>query len=161
MRRTIVSGAVLALVVVFAGAAGWAAMREGPRGGPGGLARALIRLDLSAEQKRGIAGILKAHREEIRRLMEEGAAARKNVAGAVDAPRFDDASVREAVRRASGVAEEAAVLRARIRSEVAGVLTPEQARTLSEMRAAAREGLGGRSARISGFIDEWIAVHGK
>lgn len=119
--------------------------------------RMLDRLDLSAEQKREIAPILAKHRDEIGRTLSGMTEARKALREAVTADEYSEASIRGAVQKLSEQEERAAVLGARILSEVRPILTAEQKDRLKTF--ASRHG-GGKEGFADGrmkALDDWIA----
>jgi Spy/CpxP family protein refolding chaperone len=77
--------------------------RHGPGGGDGagigaGFIRSLDRMDLSVDQKRQVASVLKSHREEIAKEMTTAAEARAALRKAMHAPVYSDEDVRAAAR---------------------------------------------------------------
>ena len=115
----------------------------GRLGGPGGPGRgggpmnvlgpmALERLDLTDAQREQVRAVVQAHDQELKALNDRSFAARKALELAVMADTFDEGAIRARSADMAAVEADLAVTRARIRSEVFQMLTPEQ-------RAKARE----------------------
>jgi Spy/CpxP family protein refolding chaperone len=161
---------ILALVVLGTLAfVGNDAMARGPRhgrmagDGPGmgfGLIRMLDRMDLSQDQERQIAAILKSHRDEIAKVTATAAEAGSALEKAMNAPDYGEDSVKEAARTIAAQHERMILLRAKIMSEVRSVLTPDQNERIQRF-AAQRSGRfqGGAECRLAA-MDRWIAEHG-
>lgn len=104
----------------------------GPDGGPlGGLLAAhpdlpLRALNLTDAQREQVRGILESHRAEAASLRQRAGAAHQALHAATSAATVDEAAITQQSQAFSGLIAEAAVLRARVRSEVLAVLTPEQ-----------------------------------
>jgi protein CpxP len=92
-------------------------------------------LDLSQEQRDQVRAIMERHREALSELRSRGRESRKEVHAAMQKSPVDEAAIRAAHSRAAEVQAEAAVLGARIREEVFGVLTPEQKEKAATLRA--------------------------
>ena len=144
--------AVLALAMSAGGA--WAAAGEGGRdalGGDGtvealtqnGAGRPLRQamrqtikklhelrgdLDLTPEQKRDVAMILKEHSSEIIRCIEDIYEAHKALRQAVTASNGSESAIRRAAAQLGRAIGEGSVLRAKVRREVRAVMTAEQRR---------------------------------
>jgi Spy/CpxP family protein refolding chaperone len=99
--------------------------------GPG----ALKCLDLTAGQKKQIAGIFKKYQTRINQSMEEIRKLREQAleSGAYD--KFNEEQVRSKFREAVPKFEDMFVLKARIRNEIRATLTEDQIRQLKEKRA--------------------------
>ncbi len=120
----IVALGLIASVTVPAFAQGRARARLfGAAIGPGALLRDL---DLTEAQRAQIKTILHKHRGEIENLAQQMIAARIELAKAIMADNLDEALVRQKVQKVALVGEEAAVLRAKMKQEIAPMLTPEQ-----------------------------------
>jgi Spy/CpxP family protein refolding chaperone len=87
---------------------------------------AKIALDLTDAQDEQIKGILHAHHDDMRSVMERLHAAHDSVSQAVRQDTVDEALIRQRVQEANGALGDLAVLHARVHHEVAAVLTPEQ-----------------------------------
>ncbi|PIE70055.1 MAG: hypothetical protein CSA22_09975 [Deltaproteobacteria bacterium] len=95
----------------------------------------LWRLDLTDAQKTSIAGILSRYegRFESQRIAME--AAREEMDMAMDAETLDEAAVRSASQAVSEVMAEMAVLRAKVKYEIAPILTADQLEKLKGIKA--------------------------
>lgn len=104
------------------------------RGGFGGELGLLRRLDLSDAQRTQVRQVMEGHRDELRAVGERLAAARKAQHDAVTAATLDEQAVRAKSAELAEVMADAAVLRARVHSEVFAVLTPEQQAKAAELK---------------------------
>ena len=125
------AGAILAVV----GAAVWAqGQGMGPHGpfghfggfGPFAAHHGLRQLDLTAEQKTQIKGILRSHREEFHASLDKLRTLHETVGKISHQQGIDEAAIRAAVGQAVGPLGDLAVLHVRVRQEIDAVLTPEQ-----------------------------------
>ena len=105
------------------------------RGGFGGPMRVLRQLDLSDEQRAQVRQVLESHREELRAVGQKLRAARRAQAEAATAAQFDEQAVRTRAAELAAVSADAAVLRARVHSEVFAVLTPDQQAKAAQLKA--------------------------
>jgi Spy/CpxP family protein refolding chaperone len=138
--------------------------RDGRMGGDGpgmgfGLIRMLDRMDLSADQERQVASVLKAHRDEIAQEAAAAAEAGSALKKAMHAPSFSEESVKEAARTMAAQHERMILLRARIMNEVRAILTPDQNERIQRF-AEKRSGWfqGAADSRLAA-LDRWIAEH--
>jgi protein CpxP len=116
-------------------------------GGPGGFGgpMAMLRqLDLSEEQRTQVRQIMDGHRDELRAVGERVRAAHQAQNDAVTAAQFDEQAVRSKAAELAAVEADAAVLQAKLHSEVFAVLTPEQQAKAAELKAQ-------REARMQQF----------
>ncbi len=102
------------------------------------FARVVQRLDLSAEQRAQVRGILERHRSTVREEREALRAGRRVQFEAVHEEAFDEEKIRAAAAGAARAHADLAVTRARISSEVRALLTPEQRQELDDMLVEAR-----------------------
>lgn len=93
---------------------------------PGDVIAAILDLDVTADQHRQVANILKANRGEVHPLVERMIAARKALFEQIHAEDFDEVAVRDAAATVAAVEVELAVHRARMVQELRPVLTAEQ-----------------------------------
>ena len=111
----------------------------GFRGGPGGPfgmgAFALRGLDLTDAQRDQVKAIMESHRDEQRAIGDRMQAARKALHEAIAADSFDEAAIRAKAADIGAVEADAAVLQAKIKSEVVAILTPEQLKKAKELRS--------------------------
>lgn len=92
------------------------------------------KLELSDGQKAEIEDLRVGQREEVEPLREKARSARHAVGDLMRADAFDEATVRTAARQAADIEVELMVIRARHRSELKSVLTPEQQEKATELR---------------------------
>ena len=112
-------------------------------GGPGGFGRggfggpmALLRqLDLTDEQRAQVRQVMESHRDEQRAIGERVMAAHRAQEDAVTAPQFDEQVIRTKSAELAAVEADAAVLQAKVHSEVFALLTPEQQAKAAELKA--------------------------
>jgi periplasmic protein CpxP/Spy len=117
------------------------------RGGFGGPMAILRQLDLTDEQRAQVRQVMESHRDELRAIGEKLGAAHRAQNDAATAAPFDEQVVRAKAADVAAVAADAAVLHARVHSEVFAVLTPEQQAKAAELRAqrqARREQMRGQ-----------------
>lgn len=147
--------ATLAVLLTGALAAGTATAHAqgGPRGGTsgrGGHDMGLLReigigrLDLTDAQREQARTIVQGQRDELTQIRERLRTAHKALNDAVAAPQFDEATVRARSADLAAAQADAAVLRAKVRSEVWAILTPEQQQKATELRAKMAERSGRR-----------------
>ena len=110
---------------------------QAPLGGaePRAFGRMARRLGLSDQQKEQIQGILKSHAGEIEAQMESGRNGRKALRDAMDAAPLDETRIRQQALALGEVRADAAVLRARIRSEIWPILSADQQEKARQMRS--------------------------
>jgi Spy/CpxP family protein refolding chaperone len=99
----------------------------------------LGQLDLTDAQRQQVRGIVEGHRAEMRQLADRGREAHNAVRQASEAQPFDETAVRAASNGLALVMADGAVLRAKVRTEVMGVLTDEQRAKAAELRTQAEE----------------------
>ena len=156
--RFFISGAVSALTVVlgvglFAQGPGRRGPGPGGLGGPGGRGPGgpggpmggllpLPMLDLSDAQMDQVKDVMTRHRPEMEAAGKKVQASRQAQQAAVTAVPFDEGAIRATAEAAGAAAADAAVLRARVRSEIWTLLTPEQQTkaTAIEAQRASRQG---------------------
>lgn len=114
-------------------------------------------LNLSADQKREVHTILRAHRAEVRAASDRLWQARLAVDDAVRAEPTDEQAIRQRAADATNAAAELAVLHARVRGEVRGVLSPEQNAKADQIHGEIREGIGELRQLARAFVDEHLA----
>jgi protein CpxP len=112
------------------------------RGGFGGPLAMLRQLDLTEEQRAQVKQVMDSHRDERRAVGAKLRAAHKAQQSAVTATPFDEQAVRTQAAELATLSADAAVLQAKVHSEVFAVLTPEQQAKAAELKAQ-------RDARMS------------
>jgi Spy/CpxP family protein refolding chaperone len=164
--RTIVSGV---LAVTFLSVVAPAIVRaQTPDGGPaldaslgrpgaparllGPLFPILRRLQLTPDQRGQVRQILLGHREDFRNLIQRAVKGRKALFSAVYLDPFDEGVIRDRSADVAAVQADEAVLRATIRTEIFGVLTPEQlARAIKALERFQQHGRDGSDDGSSPF----------
>jgi Spy/CpxP family protein refolding chaperone len=154
---------LLAAGLVAAMAAGTAvSFAQGPRpGGPGiagpgrvgprGVARADLGLrgvQLSDAQRDQVRSIMQSHRTEFDNTRKALAEARRAFAEATRAATYDEATIRARSTAVATAMAEDAILRAKVRAEVHGLLTAEQQQQLKEREAAMQKRAQERQQRL-------------
>jgi Spy/CpxP family protein refolding chaperone len=102
------------------------------------IARAVQRLDLSAEQRAQVRGVLDRHRSTVRDGREALRAVRRAQFEAVHGATFDEERIRAAAADTARAQTDVLVTRARIASEMRALLTADQRQELDDMLAEAR-----------------------
>ncbi|MFZ0448424.1 MAG: Spy/CpxP family protein refolding chaperone [Desulfatiglandaceae bacterium] len=122
----------LMVVVLFAGAVpaiaggfGGVGQRHWERPGFAGL-KTFLKLDLTDAQRSQLLNIMDSYQAGRRNVAHNPFEARRNLFKAMHSEKFDEANLRKAFEQLSSIKEDAFVLRARMRSEMKAVLTPEQ-----------------------------------
>jgi protein CpxP len=153
MKKRVLIAAGLAAALISGGALALAQappQGPGPRmhgGGPGGPGFGgprdfgLRGIELTDAQRDQVKSIMDSHKDEFRQLGEKMRQAHEAFAQATQAETVDEATIRaRSTAVASAMADEA-ILRAKVRSEVNAILTPEQLeqlKTRQEQRANRR-----------------------
>lgn len=112
--------------------------RRGPGGpgGPGGaLALPLRGLNLTDTQREQVRTTVDGHKAEFDAVRTRMGTARAALQEAVTADTFNEATVRQKSVDVAAVEADAAVLRAKVHSEVWALLTPEQQQKARELKA--------------------------
>ena len=120
--------------------------RFGGPGGPGGRfggplpPMALDQLGATEAQRQAIRTIEQSHDAALRGVRERERSARQGLQSAMMAETVDEGAIRARSADVAAVEADAAVLQARVRSEVFAVLTPEQRAQASTLRHARGRG---------------------
>ncbi|MEO8682006.1 MAG: Spy/CpxP family protein refolding chaperone [Vicinamibacterales bacterium] len=111
--------------------------RKGP-GGPGGPMGLLgpIARDLTNAQREQVRGIMQSHRDEFKQAGDKMRAAREGMGALIDAETIDESAIRAKSVDVAAAEADAAILNAKVRNEVFGILTPEQVAKAKELKAA-------------------------
>jgi Spy/CpxP family protein refolding chaperone len=114
--------------------------QRGP-GGPGGFGGPMGMLgpivhDLTDAQREQLKGIMDSHRDEFTQVGDKMRAAREAMGALVDAEVIDESAIRAKSVDVAAAEADAAILNAKVRAEVFGILTPEQVAKAKEMKAA-------------------------
>jgi periplasmic protein CpxP/Spy len=156
-KRTWIRGSIAVAAVVIVAAASVlvaaAAPRMQGRGGGFGfgefgpglppLHMLAVALDMTEAQQQQAKSILDAHKTELQQVGQRARAAHEQVRTAVQAPEVNEQAIRSAVSALAQVQADGAVLRARVRQELLGVLTPEQRTKAAELENAMRNRVRG------------------
>lgn len=121
--------------------------------------KAFIRLNLTDQQKQEIAAILKTYRDDIVTAVDNVIVARKNLLETIHGSEYNETAVRTASQAVANAEEELAVLRAKVVSEVKGVLTAEQLSKIEQLKTDIMDRVKSRVDKIKALIDLWIANH--
>lgn len=157
MRRKFTLTAALCALLLLATAA-WAGAPggDGPAGKGPGLVRMLGELDLSAAQKREVAGILKANRDSTKALRDSVKSAFQALRQIMAKTPGDEAAVRAGARAAADATVELAVARGRVKAAIDAVLTPEQRAKRDTLRERFLDKWKARRLERQGALDAWI-----
>ena len=119
---------------------------------PWAIRHAAKRLGLSDDQKEQIRGVLKTHAGEIEAQMRAAQSGHKALREAMSVQPLDEAKIRQHALALGEVRADAAVLRARIRTEIWPILTPDQQDKAREMRSMK----GRREKRRIENLERWL-----
>jgi Spy/CpxP family protein refolding chaperone len=149
--RNLAMVGVLAAALVAAGSVAQAqepaARRPGMAraGGPGGrmgplgdIGLPLPALNLSDEQKTQVQAVMQAHAGELQQLAQRIGPAHQAVRQAIETVPVDEQLIRQKSADLAAAEADGAVLRARIRSEIFALLTPEQQQLAGQLRTRRR-----------------------
>jgi Spy/CpxP family protein refolding chaperone len=125
-------------------------------GEPPAFGRMARRLGLSDQQKEQIRGILKSHAGEIETQIESGRNGHKALREAMDAAPLDEARIRQQALALGQIRADAAVLRARIRSEIWPVLSADQQQKAQQMRSWKSQ----KERRRMDALERWLRQDG-
>ncbi len=140
MKRKLLTSVLLLAVMAAAGVAGAAGSDgHGPRGGccpkpeevmapppEALLCRMTCRLSLSAEQQTKIRALMVKEKESSSKLLSNLAESRKQLRVVEDSEAFDETAFRNIASKVAQSGVELTVSRARVRSRINALLTPEQ-----------------------------------
>ena len=116
----------------------------GPRGFGGPMDFGLRGVDLTDAQKEQLRSIMESHKEEFEQVGAKLREAHRGLAAAADGQAVDEAAIRaRSTTLASALADEA-ILRAKVRAEVQGILTAEQLQKMQERKAEMQKRRQGR-----------------
>ena len=125
------------------------------------LADALIKLDVTAEQKAQIASILKAARSEVRPKVDAMIVARKNLRAAITQDQYSEPQIRAASKEVAKLQEDLAVRRAGVRAQVMQVLTIEQRKTATQLQADFGKGAKNKLLGFRKLLNHWVDKNAK
>ncbi|MCB2189421.1 MAG: periplasmic heavy metal sensor [Deltaproteobacteria bacterium] len=153
MKRIMTILAGLALVAGVTAALAW---EGGPAPGPGILA-ALVEMQVTAPQKRELAGILASHQEELFADLDQLAAARGRLGRVLIADQPSAEEARAAVADLSLAGEQLTGLLCTLLPQLRAVLTPAQREILVRHRDQLLDGLAARGQKRRQLLQSWIA----
>ena len=113
-------------------------MMGGPMRGPGpmgDLGIPLQALNLTDDQKAQVRSVMESQRDQMQAMMQRQGPAHEALQAAIETSPLDESLIRARSAELAAVEADAAVLRARVRSEIVSLLTPEQQDAVSQMRA--------------------------
>jgi protein CpxP len=150
------------LVLAITAGAGWVqAFGPGGHGGHGGGfggLKMLMQLDLTDAQKARIRDMLPAYRAEKDAREEALQAMRQQMRALMEADRFDENEVRQALREMAPLVEDMAVSRVRFMHDIKAVLTSEQIARIAD-RHMQRENRRGEHRRVrESMLDTWLST---
>jgi len=132
MKKYIIIG-VAGLLTLWAAAVGFAqAKRAGHAHGMFGQ-RMAQQLGLTAAQQQQIKSILQAEKPKMQPLMQELKQERQQMNSLTESGNFDEAAVRAAATKQAQTETDLGVERARVKSQIFAVLTPDQRTKAQEM----------------------------
>jgi Spy/CpxP family protein refolding chaperone len=158
-RRSLLAAGAAAVAISGLFAARLAAHPTGaaPEGrAPRAYRRAVRALGLTDDQQTRVRGVLRTHADAIETQIKAGAESRRALHAATLAEPLDEAEIRRLAGRLGEVRADGAVLRARIRSEIWPILSPEQQEKARSLATPA----GRRSARRWEALDRWLRAEG-
>lgn len=109
----------------------------GPRGFAGNLG--LRGIELTDTQREQVAKIMESHKAEFQQVGEKLRAAHRAFGEAVRAETIDEATIRARSADVATAMADEAILRAKVRSEVSGILTAEQLQKSKELNTTRPE----------------------
>ncbi|HLA79959.1 MAG TPA: Spy/CpxP family protein refolding chaperone [Vicinamibacteria bacterium] len=113
-------------------------------------------LNVTPAQKAEIKSIVRAHKKELRAAANRAFEARMAVADAIHQDTVDEGLIRQRVQEAASAQAELAVLRAKVRTEARGVLTPAQRQGADEIREYVKGAVHQLRTGFQAFVDETL-----
>lgn len=147
-------GMIAAVLMIFAMGFSAEARSFGPGFGSGGMGgglgglKALLELKLSDSQQAQMMNILTTYQDQREGLRNDMGEARKNLLRVTGLTPFNEEEARKAFEGTSRIREEMFVLKAKMRSELKAVLTPEQLELVKERKIQSLE-------KIRHRLDAW------
>jgi Spy/CpxP family protein refolding chaperone len=121
-----------------------------------GLAAMFAQLDLTDDQERDIAIVLRDNRDAMKAALGNVADSRENLMSYVRNDVYDEEAVRAAYADVSAAGEVAVLLRARLTADIRSRLTAEQLDTIDSFRDDRKSRLRGVISRIRDRVRSWI-----
>lgn len=143
-KRVLIAAGIITVLAWGSAIAVAQSQRPGLRGGPGfggpgprggGPDLGLRSVQLSDEQREQVKTIMASHRAEFDQAAAKMREAHRAFAEASGAATVDEAAVKAASTAVAAAMADEAILRARVRTEVQGILTAEQLEQLKQRRA--------------------------
>jgi protein CpxP len=113
--------------------------RGGMRGGFGGGVLPLRGIDLTDAQRDQVRSIMESHKAEFEQVRTKVREGHRALASASNAQTVDEAAIRTASTTLAGAMADEAILQAKVRAEVFGILTAEQQQKLQERQNERRQ----------------------
>ena len=154
----------LLVLTLFAAQAALAAQPAGSQATAAPQSRAvkeLEKLNLSPEQTRSVAAILKASQPQSRTLAENAKQARQTLHAVMVKEPGDEAKVLAAYRAMTAAGEKVVLERAKVTAQVRAVLTPAQTAQFEKSLSDMAEGVAKRGDRSRAALDAWIEQNSK
>jgi Spy/CpxP family protein refolding chaperone len=107
----------------------------GPMGLLGDLGPAIRHAEVTEDQQAQIKGVIDSHRDEFKAIGDRMKAARDGMRAIVEADTIDENAIRAKAADVAAVEADMAVLGAKVRAEILGLLTPEQLERVKQFRA--------------------------
>jgi Spy/CpxP family protein refolding chaperone len=107
-------------------------------------------LDLTDAQREQVQAIMQSHQAEFKQVGEKMRTARDGMHALVNADALDEAAIRAKATEVATAEADAAILNAKVRAEVKGVLTAEQLQKMKEFQAERQERRGQVAERGKG-----------
>jgi protein CpxP len=107
-------------------------------------------LDLTDDQRGQVQKIHEAHQAEFKQVGEKMRAAREGFRALVEADTLDEAAIRAKSVEVAAAEADAAILNAKVRAEVKGILTDEQLQKMKAFQAQRQERRGQVAERGKG-----------
>ena len=101
-------------------------------------------VDLTDAQKEQLRSIMESHKEEFEQVGAKLREAHRGLAAAADGQAVDEAAIRARSTTLAGALADEAILRAKVRAEVQGILTAEQLQKMQERKAEMQKRRQGR-----------------
>jgi protein CpxP len=122
--------------------------QRGPRGGGPRLNLGLRGVELTDGQREQVRSIMESHRTEFDNVRKTLREAQGAFAQASRAASIDENAIRTSSTAVANAMAEEAILRAKVRSEVHGLLTPEQQQQVKEREASMQKRMEERRQRM-------------
>jgi periplasmic protein CpxP/Spy len=121
-----------------------------------GLALAIKQLQLSDAQKKEIAGIISANRPALAAHKANLKSKTSDLLEAIHSPVFDETRIRQLHEQRAADAEEFAVVRGQILSQIRATLTVDQIKKLENYRKQLRHRMESRQEAIQLVLEGWV-----